>query len=390
MAISVAAVVVGAGRGARAGGLFPKQYQRLGGVAVIRRSLVLMAEHTGVGAVQPVIHPDDSARFDEAAAGMEILAPVAGGATRQASVRAGLEALEPLGPQLVLIHDAARPFASPDLVTRAIAAARAGEAAVPGLAVADTVKVVDDSGTIVRTLDRHPLRTIQTPQAFRFPMLLAAHRRANAEGYEEFTDDAAVAEWAGMKVTVFAGEAANVKLTTAEDFARCETALLGTDLRTGIGFDVHAFGEGDHVILAGVRITHSRGLVGHSDADVAFHALADAIFGALAEGDIGAHFPPTDERWRNAASDSFLAFAAERVRKRGGVIGHLDLTIVCEEPRIGPHRDAMRLRVAETCGITLDRIGVKATTSERLGFTGRREGIAALATATVRLPWMRT
>jgi 2-C-methyl-D-erythritol 4-phosphate cytidylyltransferase/2-C-methyl-D-erythritol 2,4-cyclodiphosphate synthase len=231
------------------------------------------------------------------------------------------------------------------------------------------------------------LRMIQTPQAFRFSMLLDAHRRAAAEGREGFTDDAALAEWAGLKVSVFAGEAGNVKLTTAEDFARAQSEPMLADLRTGTGFDVHAFGEGDHVILGGVRIPHGRGLIGHSDADAALHAVTDALLGALADGDIGVHFPPSDPQWRNASSDRFLAFAAERVRRRGGRINHLDVTIVCEAPRIDPHRDAMRTRIAEIAGVAVDRVGLKATTSEKLGFTGRGEGIAAFATATIRLPW---
>jgi 2-C-methyl-D-erythritol 4-phosphate cytidylyltransferase/2-C-methyl-D-erythritol 2,4-cyclodiphosphate synthase len=242
---------------------------------------------------------------------------------------------------------------------------------------------------VTETLDRNCLRIVQTPQAFAFALIVAAHRRAAAAGRDDFTDDAALAEWAGHQVSVFEGEAANVKLTTNEDFARAEAlraAALG-DIRTGTGFDVHAFADGDHVMLGGVRVPHARGVTGHSDADVALHALVDAILGALAEGDIGQHFPPSDPQWRGASSDRFLAFACERVRARGGIIGNLDVTIVCESPRVSPHRDAMRARIAAIAGIAADRIGVKATTSEKLGFTGRGEGIFATATATVRLPW---
>jgi 2-C-methyl-D-erythritol 4-phosphate cytidylyltransferase/2-C-methyl-D-erythritol 2,4-cyclodiphosphate synthase len=288
----------------------------------------------------------------------------------------------------VLVHDAARPFCSPALVSRAIVAGADG-AAIPGVAMTDTIKEVDPAGHVLRTLDRTTLRGVQTPQAFGFDALLAAHRKAHAAGREDFTDDAALAEWAGMTVGVFAGEAGNVKLTTAEDFAVAqarELAALG-DVRTGSGYDVHAFIDGDHVWLGGVRIAHERGVTGHSDADVGLHALVDAILGALAEGDIGAHFPPSDPQWKGASSDRFLRFAVERVAKRGGRIAHLDLTVVCEAPKIGPHRDAMRSRIAEIAGVSIDRVGVKATTSEKLGFTGRREGIAALATATIRLPW---
>jgi 2-C-methyl-D-erythritol 4-phosphate cytidylyltransferase/2-C-methyl-D-erythritol 2,4-cyclodiphosphate synthase len=230
---------------------------------------------------------------------------------------------------------------------------------------------------------------VQTPQAFAFPVLLDAHRRALAAGRDDFTDDAALAEWAGLKVATFAGEAGNVKLTTPEDFARAEAEKLAplSDVRTGFGFDVHQFGDGDHVMLGGVRITHTRGLSGHSDADVVLHALVDAILGALCDGDIGVHFPPTNPQWRGASSDRFFAFAVERLRARGGRIAHLDITVVCEAPRIGPHRDAMRARIAEIAGIPIARVGVKATTSEKMGFTGRGEGMAAFANATVRLPW---
>jgi 2-C-methyl-D-erythritol 4-phosphate cytidylyltransferase/2-C-methyl-D-erythritol 2,4-cyclodiphosphate synthase len=302
-------------------------------------------------------------------------------------VRAGLEALETEQPRIVLVHDAARPFASPALISRAIAAG-AGGAAIPVLGLTDTIKEVDAHGRVVDTLDRNRLRAVQTPQAFLYDGLLAAHRRALVAGREDFTDDAALAEWAGMAVTVFEGEAGNMKLTTEEDFARiaaADWAALG-DVRTGTGYDVHSFVEGDHVWLGGVRIPHPQALSGHSDADVPLHALVDAILGALADGDIGAHFPPTDPQWRGAPSDKFLAFAVDRVRQRGGRIAHLDITIVCEAPRIGPHRDAMRARIAEIAGIGIDRVAVKATTNEKLGFIGRREGIAALATATIRLP----
>ena len=383
------AVIVAAGRGLRAGGGRPKQYATIGGEPVVRRSLAVFAQHPEIAAVQPVIHPDDTEMFRDATEGVPALKPVFGGATRQTSVRAGLEALAARNPDIVLIHDAARPFASPALLARAIAAAKTSEASVPTVSVTDTVKTVDAAGRVVATLDRTQLRIIQTPQAFRFAPLLAAHRKAADAGRDDFTDDAALAEWAGMEVTVFAGEDTNVKLTTPEDFGRAEAreaALLG-DVRTATGYDVHAFGDGDHVTLGGVRIPHTRALSGHSDADVAIHALVDAILGALADGDIGAHFPPSDPQWRGAASETFLAFAVDRVRSRGGRIAHLDVALICEEPRIGPHRDAMRARIAEIAGVSVDRVAVKATTNEKLGALGRGEGIAAIATATVRLPW---
>jgi 2-C-methyl-D-erythritol 4-phosphate cytidylyltransferase/2-C-methyl-D-erythritol 2,4-cyclodiphosphate synthase len=389
MADRVAAVVVAAGRGLRAGGDLPKQYRPILGEPVIRPSLATLALHRGISAVQPVIHPDDAPLFQQASEGLELLPAVHGGASRQASVRSGLEALERHRPDLVLVHDAARPFASEALVTRAIEAAGASGAAVPVIGVADTVKTVDAAGCVTGTIDRAKLRLVQTPQAFGFAMLLAAHRRARAAGRDDFSDDAQLAEWAGVKVTTFEGEPGNVKLTTSDDFVRAEGARLAalSDVRTGFGFDVHSFGDGDHVMLGGVRISHGRGLTGHSDADVVLHALVDAILGALAEGDIGVHFPPTDPRWRGASSDRFLAFAVERLRARGGRIAHLDVTVVCEAPRIGPHRDAMRARIAEIAGVAIERVGVKATTSEKMGFTGRGEGMAAFANATVRLPW---
>jgi 2-C-methyl-D-erythritol 4-phosphate cytidylyltransferase / 2-C-methyl-D-erythritol 2,4-cyclodiphosphate synthase len=384
-----AAVIVAAGRGQRAGSDIPKQYRQIAGEPVIRPALLAFLDHPQIDAVQPVIHADDAEAFRAATAGLKTLPPVSGGATRQASVRAGLEALCAMAPDLVLIHDAARPFLTGALITRAIAAAKDHGAAVPAVAVADTIKKIDERDTVTETLDRSRLRMVQTPQAFAFALIVEAHQRAAAAGREDFTDDAALAEWAGHRVTVFAGETTNMKLTTSEDFARAEAlrmAALG-DVRTGTGFDVHAFADGDHVMLGGVRIPHARGLTGHSDADVALHALVDAILGALAEGDIGAHFPPGDPQWRGAPSDRFLAFACERVAARAGVIANLDVTIVCETPRVSPHRDAMRARIAAIAGIPIERVAVKATTSEKLGFTGRGEGIVAMATATVRLPW---
>jgi 2-C-methyl-D-erythritol 4-phosphate cytidylyltransferase/2-C-methyl-D-erythritol 2,4-cyclodiphosphate synthase len=389
MVPSVAAVVVAAGRGLRAGGQLPKQYRDLAGEPVIRSSLALFSWHGQISAVQAVIHGNDRASYEGAAKGLRLLPPVLGGTTRQASVRAGLQALSARPPDIVLIHDAARPFCSAALVSRAIAACVETGAAIPALEVTDTIKRVDAAGYVAGTIDRAELRSVQTPQAFRFAALFDAHRSATIDGREDFTDDAALAEWAGIKVTTFAGEAGNVKLTTDEDFGKAEARRIASlaDLRLGNGFDVHAFGEGDHVWLCGLKIPHDRGLTGHSDADVALHAAVDAILGALADGDIGKHFSPNDPRWKGASSDQFLKFAVERVTRRGGKVAHLDITIVCESPRIGPHRDAMRKRVAEIAEMSIERVAVKATTSEQLGFTGRKEGIVAMATATVRLPW---
>jgi 2-C-methyl-D-erythritol 4-phosphate cytidylyltransferase / 2-C-methyl-D-erythritol 2,4-cyclodiphosphate synthase len=386
----VAAVIVAGGRGERAGGSIPKQYRDIAGEPMIRPTLRTFLTHGSVALVQPVIAGTDAAAFRAATAGLERLSsPVPGGATRQASVRAGLEALAAHAPALVLIHDAARPFLTGGLIDRAIAAATATGAAVPGLAVADTVKQIDAASMVTETLDRSRLRIVQTPQAFGFDFILKAHRRAAAAGLASFTDDAALAEWAGQRVSIFEGESGNVKVTTNDDFARAELAHIAklADIRTGSGFDVHAFADGDHVMLGGVRIPYSRGVTGHSDADVVLHALVDAILGALADGDIGSHFPPSDPQWKGASSDRFLAFACDRVRARKGIIANLDATVVCEAPRVSPHRDAMRARIAEIAGIAADRVAIKATTSEKMGFTGRSEGIVAMATATIRLPW---
>jgi 2-C-methyl-D-erythritol 4-phosphate cytidylyltransferase/2-C-methyl-D-erythritol 2,4-cyclodiphosphate synthase len=388
MAPTVAAVVVAAGRGARAGGSLPKQYRMIGTEPVLRSSLALLSWHGEVGAVVPVIHPDDAVHFQAASAGLKLMPPVHGGATRQASVRAGLEALKSHPPDIVLVHDAARPFCSAALVSRAIASCAQTGAAIPTLEVSDTIKTVEQ-GYVIETLDRTKLRSVQTPQAFSYAHLLEGHRRAAREHREDFSDDAALAEWAGMKVAAFPGEPGNIKLTTEDDFARAASRRLASlaDLRVGNGMDVHPLGPGDHVMIGGVRIPHDRGFIAHSDGDVALHALVDAILGALADGDIGAHFSPNDSRWRAAASDQFLKFAAGRVRARGGQLAHLDVTIVCEAPHIGPHRDAMRQRIAEIAEIAIERVAVKGTSSEKLGFTGRGEGIAAFATATIRLPW---
>jgi len=384
-----AAILVAAGRGLRAGAGGPKQYRMIGGQTVIFRAMAAFCRHPEIGAVQPVLHPDDVAVFNAACEGLKHRAPTPGGATRQASVHAGLEALASEKPDTVLIHDAARPFVSRALISRAIEAAERTGAAIPAIAVTDTVKQVDAVGNIEATPERARLRIAQTPQAFNYDVILKAHRRAAREGLGEFTDDAALAEWVGLTVATFEGDVANMKLTTPEDFVREEArlaALLG-DIRTGTGYDVHAFGEGDHVMICGVRVPHAKGFLAHSDGDVGLHALIDAILGALADGDIGSHFPPSDMKWKGASSDQFLKYAVERVTLRGGRIANLEVTLICERPKIGPLRDTMRARIAEIAGVDISRVAVKATTSEKLGFTGREEGIAATASATIRLPW---
>ncbi|GBD47262.1 2-C-methyl-D-erythritol 2,4-cyclodiphosphate synthase [Methylopila sp. Yamaguchi] len=356
----------------------------------------LFLDHPDVAELRVIIGPGHDDHYHEAMAPWfghpKLGAPVLGGATRQASVHAGLQALDH-GVDVVLVHDAARPFASSALVSRAIAAAYAHGGAVPGVAVIDTVCAVAADGERGATIDRAGARALQTPQAFRHGSLLAAHARAAAEGREDFTDDGALYAWAGHRVVVFEGEARNVKLTTAEQFdddllrrAGAEFLARG-DVRTGTGFDVHAFAEGDHVTIGGVKVPHGFGLSGHSDADVVLHALTDAVLGALGDGDIGAHFPPSDPTWKGADSAQFLEDAVARVRAAGGVVAHLDVTVVGEAPKVGPHREAMRARIAEIAGVAVGRVGVKATTTERLGFAGRREGLAAMASATIRLPF---
>ena len=395
---SIAILVVAGGRGARAGDGPPKQYRPIAGQTLLARTLHGLRVASPQAALKVVIHRDDLDHYAASAAELSppdqarLLAPAFGGATRQDSVRNGLEALATEGaPDIVLIHDAARPFADAALVARAIHAAALHGAAAPGVALADTIKEIDDAGTVVATPERARLRAVQTPQAFRFDLILKAHRAAAAGG-RDYTDDAMIAEAAGAKVHIFDGDAANFKLTTQQDFARAMELVKQAafadlpDIRTGQGYDVHAFGPGDAVWLGGVAIPHTHGLSGHSDADVLSHAITDAILGALAEGDIGAHFPPSDPQWKGAASSIFLARACELVRARGGAIAHVDATIICEAPKIGPHRERIREKLAETMGADIGRVAIKATTTERLGFTGRQEGMAALAIATVRLP----
>ena len=340
-----------------------------------------------------VIHPDDAALYAAASqpyAG-RLRRAVPGGARRQDSVRAGLEALASEPPSSVLIHDAARPFVSAELISRVIATLDARQGAVPGLPVTDTLKWVA-RGQVIGTAERDQLWRAQTPQGFRFESILAAHRAAAQEPAREFTDDAGVAEWFGLDVALVEGAEDNRKLTTPEDLERADELLKpggaggSATIRVAQGYDVHAFGAGDAVILCGVTIPHPKKLIGHSDADVALHALTDALLGTIAEGDIGVHFPPSDARWRGVASEVFLKHAASLVRERGGTIVHADITLLCEAPRIGPYRDLMRSRIAGMLGVQVAQVSIKATTNEGLGFIGRGEGIAAMATATVSLP----
>jgi 2-C-methyl-D-erythritol 4-phosphate cytidylyltransferase / 2-C-methyl-D-erythritol 2,4-cyclodiphosphate synthase len=385
------AVIVAAGRGARFGGALPKQYLPLGGATVLRHAVAAFAGHSRIAGVQVVIRAEDRAMFDAAmaGAGLALLPPVVGGAERQDSVRHGLQALVPRDPARVLIHDGARPFPDHALIDRVLDALDRAPAAIPALPLGDTIKRVADGGRIQETVDRSRLFRAQTPQGFHFPAILAAHQAAAAAGGRTFTDDAAVAEATGIApLLIVAGSEDNLKVTTAQDLAAAERLLAVrlADVRVGQGFDVHGFGPGDHLMICGVAIPHEASLVGHSDADVGLHALTDAVLGAIGAGDIGMHFPPGDPRWRGAASDAFLRHAAALVREKGGEIASVDVTVICERPKIGPYRAAMVERVAAMLAISPDRVSVKATTTDRLGFTGRGEGIAAQAIATVRLP----
>jgi 2-C-methyl-D-erythritol 4-phosphate cytidylyltransferase/2-C-methyl-D-erythritol 2,4-cyclodiphosphate synthase len=378
------ALVVAAGRGTRLQGERPKQYLPLGGRPLLRHTIEALRAHRGVTAIRVVFHPDDRALYEDAVAGLDLPPPVAGGAARQDSVRLGLESVAARRPRAVLIHDAARPFVDTAMIDRVLAALGDAPAAIPVLPINDTVKRGAD-GLVAATLDRSTLWRAQTPQGFRYDAILAAHRAAAGL---DLPDDAAVAERLGLAVRLVAGSEANFKVTTPDDLARAErlvTARLD-DVRTGQGFDVHPFGPGDHVWICGVRIAHDHALVGHSDADVGLHALTDAILGALGAGDIGVHFPPSDPQWRGAPSHLFLRHAASLVAAAGGIVGHVDVTLICERPKIAPHRAAMVQTIAEILGIDPSRVSVKATTTERLGFTGRGEGIAGSAVATLRLP----
>ncbi|MCV2865714.1 bifunctional 2-C-methyl-D-erythritol 4-phosphate cytidylyltransferase/2-C-methyl-D-erythritol 2,4-cyclodiphosphate synthase [Defluviimonas sp. WL0075] len=367
-----AAVIVAAGRGLRAGGDEPKQWQSLAGRPVLAHAV---AAFTDFARVLVVLHPDDMARGVTELGGHVTL--VAGGATRAGSVRNALEVLDGSDLDHVLIHDGARPLVPRALIDRVLAAL--GRAAAPALAVTDALWRGEDGG-VDGAVARDGLYRAQTPQGFALADILAAHRAGSASA----ADDVEVARTAGMHVAIVAGAEENIKITWPEDFVRAER-LMGKnmDVRLGNGYDVHAFCDGDHVTLCGVRIAHERGLLGHSDADVGMHALTDAIYGALADGDIGRHFPPSDTQWKGAASEIFLAHAAGRARARGFAISNADVTLICEAPKVGPHAGAMKAELARIMGIEVDRVSVKATTSERLGFTGRKEGIAAIATATL-------
>ena len=386
----VAVVIVAAGRGERAGNEGgPKQYRPIGGRPVIAHTIDAFLAHPAIGGIVVAIHPDDEAMFAEAVGGSsDTVRAVHGGSSRQESTRLALLALREDAPDVVLIHDGVRPFVDDGLIDRVIAAVGNRQAALPAVAVSDTLKRSDSDGIVTETVARDGLHGAQTPQGFPFWPILAAHEKANTLGRDGFTDDAAIAEWAKIPVKLVAGSPDNVKLTWPRDIAMADRRLTGSasplpDVRTGNGYDVHAFEPGDAVVLCGVSIPYSRKLAGHSDADVGLHALTDALLATCGAGDIGTHFPPSDPRWRGAASRLFVEHAAKLVRERGGRIANADVTLIAEAPKVGPHRAAMTAALVSMLGIAPERISIKATTNEKLGFIGRGEGIAAIATATV-------
>jgi 2-C-methyl-D-erythritol 4-phosphate cytidylyltransferase/2-C-methyl-D-erythritol 2,4-cyclodiphosphate synthase len=377
------ALIVASGRGQRFGGERPKQYQPLAGRPVLRHSLERFCRHPRVAAVRAVIHPDDRELYDEAARELDLLAPAAGGAARQDSVRLGLESLQDAAPGVVLIHDGVRPLIDATLIDRVLDGLAHHPAVLPALPVTDTLKRVA-AGRVLDTVERAGLCRAQTPQGFVYQAILAAHRAAAGT---ELTDDVALAENAGLEVATVAGDETNLKITEPADLARAELLLGGRrQPRTGLGFDVHRLGPGDGLVLMGVRLPGPLHLIGHSDADVGLHAVTDALLGALGAGDIGSHFPPSDPRWAGADSALFLEHARRLLEAAGGRIEHVDATLICERPKIGPHRPMMVARLAALLRIEAGRVSIKATTTERLGFTGRGEGIAAQAVATVSLP----
>ena len=381
----VAALILAAGQGSRAGTDIPKQFRQIGGKAVLAHSVEAFARHPAVGAVYLVIGSGQQETVRTMIGDGQVTAIIQGADSRRGSVRAGLEAIAATGgADRVLIHDAARPFLSPSMIDQLLAALEQAPGAFPALPVADTL--VKSTGNIAGDIvDRSELYRVQTPQAFHFESIIRAHRAWDSS--REATDDAQMLREAGHDILMVPGDERLEKLTYPQDFARAEAQLASCrTTRVGMGYDVHRLAADEELWLCGVQVPHDRGLAGHSDADVAIHAIVDAVLGALSEGDIGSHFPPSDPQWRGAASSRFLEYAANRVTERGGRMEHIDVTIICEAPKIGPHRDAMRQRISKILAISLERVSVKATTTERLGFAGRREGIAAQAVATISLP----
>lgn len=388
----IGAVIVAAGRGERAGQpeQGPKQYRLIGGTPVIRRTLENFLAHPAITEVAVAIHADDGDLFAQTVGELASrIIVVPGGATRQESTLLALQALEDKGLDAVLIHDGVRPFADIALIDRVIAGLEDGGGSLPALGVSDTLKLAGDGQIVTDTVSRHGLYAAQTPQGFAFDAILTAHQNAQKAGRADFTDDAAIAEWAGIAVKIVEGSPDNVKLTWAKDIEMANARLAASmlpDVRTGNGYDVHAFTDGDHVVLCGVRIPHHKRLTGHSDADVGLHALTDALLATCGAGDIGSHFPPSDQRWKDAASHIFVEEALRIIRAKGGRIANVDITLIAEFPKIGPHRAAITENLSAMLGIAADRVSIKASTNERLGFLGREEGIVAIATASVVYP----
>ncbi|KKJ75490.1 2-C-methyl-D-erythritol 4-phosphate cytidylyltransferase [Kiloniella litopenaei] len=391
------AIIVAAGRGSRIGSDLPKQYHRLSDTSILALTLDNFSKHPCVDGILVVIHADDEELFQrECSEFADKVLTTHGGATRQESVLNGLLALESTRPDIVLVHDAARPFTNHDVITNLIHAGTSGKAAIAASPVVDSLKQAADN-IILKNVDRNGLWHAQTPQAFPFDIIRNAHLAI--KDLSKYTDDAAVAEANGHQISIVTSGKENFKITTPEDLVQATMIVNNRqtkeykmpkehqmESRTGFGYDVHCFEEGDHVTLCGVDIPHTKKLKGHSDADVGLHALTDAILGALCEGDIGTHFPPSDPQWKGALSDQFLIFARDRVLARQGKIIHVDVTLVCEQPKIGPNRELMVAKMANILDISPNRVSIKATTSEKLGFTGREEGIAAQAVATIQLP----
>ena len=375
------ALIVAAGRGHRFGGEMPKQYTQLDGAPVLRHTVMAFLSQPKIDHVRVVIHPDDMDLYEAATEGLGLKTPIFGGEERQDSVRLGLQQIADDAPDFVLIHDGARPYISADVISRVLDALGSAAGAIPTLPLTDTIKRVID-GKIVATEDRFELWRAQTPQGFRYSDILNAHLKLTGQS---LTDDAAICEAVGLTVVRVDGDDTNVKITTLSDIQASDNGEIFKETRSGIGFDVHRFADGDHVVLCGVKIAHTHSLEGHSDADVALHALTDALLGAVGEDDIGHFFPPSDEQWRGVASDQFVSHAVKLIDSKGGRIVNVDITMMCEAPKVGPYRLLMRERVATILKISPSRVNVKATTTEKLGFTGRGEGIAAQAIANVEI-----
>ena len=375
------ALIVAAGRGHRFGGEMPKQYTQLDGAPVLRHTVMAFLSQPKIDHVRVVIHPDDMDLYEAATEGLGLKTPIFGGEERQDSVRLGLQQIADDAPDFVLIHDGARPYISADVISRVLDALGSAAGAIPTLPLTDTIKRVID-GKIVATEDRFELWRAQTPQGFRYSDILNAHLKLTGQS---LTDDAAICEAVGLTVVRVDGDDKNVKITTLSDIQALDNGEIFKETRSGIGFDVHRFADGDHVVLCGVKIAHTHSLEGHSDADVALHALTDALLGAVGEDDIGHFFPPSDEQWRGVASDQFVSHAVKLIDSKGGRIVNVDITMMCEAPKVGPYRLLMRERVATILKISPSRVNVKATTTEKLGFTGRGEGIAAQAIANVEI-----